>query len=154
MILDANPVHTAPCQDWEALLAHIPLTLHTGLYRDETGRRCRWHVPALHGLESWGDLRTFDHRIALQQQPLITRLYAGRSPLEVLGAVAGEVDLVEARSPAARPAQRAGLFSGPTSYPDVTRSRSRSTTVTSTSPERDATPCKSGTAADAGRVAA
>lgn len=99
LVLDVNPVYTDPSRDWAQLLATPDLTLHWGLYRDETARHCRWHVPALHALESWGDLRAYDGSVALQQ-PLIRPLYGGRSAHQVLAALDGN-DLPDMRSPLA-----------------------------------------------------
>jgi molybdopterin-containing oxidoreductase family iron-sulfur binding subunit len=79
LILGGNPVYTAPA-DFELgeLLAKVPQRFHFGLYADETSRRCAWHLPAAHYLESWGDARAFDGTASLVQ-PLIEPLYQGRT---------------------------------------------------------------------------
>ncbi len=85
IILDGNPAYDAPGDlDFRTALRNVPFSLHLGLVQDETARLCRWHVPALHALEAWGDGRTASGQVALQQ-PLITPLYAGRSPFTILG---------------------------------------------------------------------
>ncbi len=101
IVCATNPVYTAPADlGFAAALAGVPLRIHHGLYRDETASACHWHVPAAHPLESWGDLRSFDGTIALQQ-PCIAPLYAGKTAHELLAAVAGDItssahDLVRA----------------------------------------------------------
>ena len=62
--------------------------VHLGLYRDETGTACQWHVPAAHFLEAWGDVRGHDGTASIQQ-PLIESLRGGRSAIELLAAIVG-----------------------------------------------------------------
>jgi molybdopterin-containing oxidoreductase family iron-sulfur binding subunit len=84
LILGANPVYDAPVTlQFEHALRRAPLTLRLGLYRDETAEKCTWCLPESHFLETWGDGRTLDGIITLQQ-PLIEPLYQTRSALEVL----------------------------------------------------------------------
>jgi molybdopterin-containing oxidoreductase family iron-sulfur binding subunit len=86
LILDANPVYTAPADlDFAALLGRVRHRLHLSPYFDETSALCQWHVPQAHELESWGDIRAFDGTVTIQQ-PLIRPLYQGRSVHEVLAA--------------------------------------------------------------------
>ena len=90
VIIGANPVYTAPADiDFAAALRRVPFSLHHGLYVDETAARCDWHVPAAHALESWGDVRTVDGTITLQQ-PCIAPLYDGKTELQVLAALRGD----------------------------------------------------------------
>ncbi|HLS19813.1 MAG TPA: 4Fe-4S dicluster domain-containing protein [Paracoccaceae bacterium] len=90
LLLETNPVYTAPGDlDVEEALAEVPLSIHLGLYRDETGMLCNWHLPAAHVLESWGDARAFDGT-ASPIQPLIRPLYNGRTPAELLAALLGQ----------------------------------------------------------------
>ncbi|HRC87268.1 MAG TPA: TAT-variant-translocated molybdopterin oxidoreductase, partial [Thermoanaerobaculia bacterium] len=71
LILGGNPVFDAPSElgFGEALLKVVN-SVHLSLYKDETSERCRWHIPAVHYLESWGDSRAFDGTIS-PIQPLI-----------------------------------------------------------------------------------
>jgi molybdopterin-containing oxidoreductase family iron-sulfur binding subunit len=91
MILEANPVYTAPPELGfrEALdaLARRPgsLVAHAGQHDDETAERCQWHLPLAHPLEAWSDLRAADGTVSLVQ-PLIAPLYDGRSAHELLAA--------------------------------------------------------------------
>ncbi|HXS52424.1 MAG TPA: 4Fe-4S dicluster domain-containing protein [Usitatibacter sp.] len=101
VILGANPVYDAPADlHFARSLARAPLTLHHGLYEDETAVRCTWHVPAAHFLEDWSDARAFDGTASLVQ-PLIAPLHGGISRHEILALLAGTTgsarDLVRAR---------------------------------------------------------
>ena len=92
LILGANPVYDAPADlDFAGAMADakIPLRIHLGLHDDETAEVCHWHVPAAHCLESWGDLRTFDGSVTIQQ-PLIAPLYQGKSAHELISVLLGE----------------------------------------------------------------
>jgi MoCo/4Fe-4S cofactor protein with predicted Tat translocation signal len=101
LILGGNPVYDAPADvDFAGALKAVDETLHLSLYDDETSRRCSWHLPRAHALESWGDGRAWDGTWTCQQ-PLIEPLYGGRTPIEVLAMLLGEVpvkgyDLVRA----------------------------------------------------------
>jgi len=86
VVLDANPAYAAPADLKVAeALDKVPLRIHHGLYLDETAERCHWHLPASHGLESWGDLRAADGTVSIVQ-PLIAPLYNTLSEIEVLAA--------------------------------------------------------------------
>ena len=77
LILGGNPVYDAPADfDFGPALLNVKLRLHSGLYYDESGELCQWHVPATHYLESWGDARAYDGTIGIIQ-PLIAPLYEG-----------------------------------------------------------------------------
>jgi MoCo/4Fe-4S cofactor protein with predicted Tat translocation signal len=84
LILGGNPVYDAPIDfDFGPALLNVKLRIHSGLYYDETGELCHWHVPATHYLESWGDARAYDGTVGIIQ-PLIAPLYAGcRSAYEI-----------------------------------------------------------------------
>jgi molybdopterin-containing oxidoreductase family iron-sulfur binding subunit len=90
VVVGANPVYTAPVDlEFASALRSVPFKVHHGLYYDETARRCDWHIPAAHPLESWGDARAYDGTASLQQ-PGIAPLYGSRSVHELLAALAGE----------------------------------------------------------------
>jgi Fe-S-cluster-containing dehydrogenase component len=86
LILGGNPVYDAPVDfDFGPALLSVKLRIHSGLYYDETGELCHWHVPTAHYLESWGDARAYDGTIGIIQ-PLIAPLYQGcHSPYEITG---------------------------------------------------------------------
>jgi MoCo/4Fe-4S cofactor protein with predicted Tat translocation signal len=86
VVLGSNPAYAAPADLKIAeALDRVPLRIHHGLYLDETAERCHWHLPASHGLESWGDLRAADGTVSIVQ-PLIAPLYNTLSAIEVLAA--------------------------------------------------------------------
>ena len=89
LCLGTNPVYALPADlGFAEALARVPVSIHTGLYRDETGQRATWHLPATHYLEAWGDVRAYDGTRSVVQ-PLISPLYdAAHSDVEVLNALA------------------------------------------------------------------
>jgi molybdopterin-containing oxidoreductase family iron-sulfur binding subunit len=90
MLLGVNPVFDAPADlSFAAALEKVGLRVHHGLYEDETGRLCDWHVPAAHFLESWSDARASDGTISIVQ-PLIAPLHGGRDVHELVNAVLGK----------------------------------------------------------------
>ena len=89
IILGGNPVYTAPgALDFAAALAKVPFRVHLSEYDDETSFRCDWHVPGLHYLESWSDVRAFDGTVTIVQ-PLIEPLYGGRSVHDMVEVLRG-----------------------------------------------------------------
>ena len=95
IILGANPAYTAPAElDFAKRMVatgpnkqeKVPLRVHLGMYNDETGVLCHWHIPESHYLEAWGDVRAYDGTASIIQ-PLIAPLYESRSPYEVVGAL-------------------------------------------------------------------
>ena len=101
LILENNPARTAPANvPFVAELAKLStthdtdarprnLTVHLGLYADETAFNCQWHVPAQHALEAWSDIRAFDGTASIVQ-PQIAPLFDGRSPIDLLNALLGQ----------------------------------------------------------------
>jgi MoCo/4Fe-4S cofactor protein with predicted Tat translocation signal len=90
LILGGNPAYDAPADlAFAERLRTVRTSVHLSLYLDETSRRCSWHVPQAHDLESWGDARGWDGTYGVVQ-PLIEPLYGGRTAIEVLGAILGE----------------------------------------------------------------
>ena len=90
VILGGNPVYDAPVDlGFAAALSQVSLSIHHGLYRDETALRVGWHIPLAHPLERWGDARASDGHATILQ-PLIEPLYGGHSPHRLLSALAGE----------------------------------------------------------------
>jgi molybdopterin-containing oxidoreductase family iron-sulfur binding subunit len=86
-ILGGNPAYSTPADfDFAGALANIKRGIYLGTDFNETAGLCSWHVPQAHYLESWGDGRSFDGTISLQQ-PLIEPLYGGKTAIEILGAM-------------------------------------------------------------------
>ncbi len=90
VILDGNPVVTAPADvDFRAAFDREIVTIHLADQQDATSKRCTWHLPRAHYLESWGDTLAVDGSL-LAIQPLIEPLHGGRSELEMLALLAGD----------------------------------------------------------------
>lgn len=90
LILGGNPAYDAPGDlEFARLLSRVPMTLHLGDERDETSLACKWHLPARHTLESWGDLRAFDGTAGLCQ-PATVPLVEATTAEEVLALLADE----------------------------------------------------------------
>ena len=89
VILGGNPVYDAPADlAFREALARAPLTLHHGLYFDETAAACAWHVPQTHYLEHWSDARAYDGTAGIVQ-PLIAPLNGALSRHELMALLAG-----------------------------------------------------------------
>ncbi|MFI5387182.1 MAG: 4Fe-4S dicluster domain-containing protein, partial [Fimbriimonadales bacterium] len=89
LIIGGNPVYNAPVDlQFDRALANCPMTIHHGLYQDETSEKCTWHLPLSHFLEQWGDVRAYDGTVSLIQ-PLIAPLFEGRSAHQLIGMLAG-----------------------------------------------------------------
>jgi molybdopterin-containing oxidoreductase family iron-sulfur binding subunit len=87
LILGGNPVYTAPANlGFADAMQKVALRAHLGLYHDETGSLCHWHIPEAHFLESWSDVRADDGTVTIIQ-PLIAPLYGGRTAHEVVAAL-------------------------------------------------------------------
>ncbi|HVV92308.1 MAG TPA: 4Fe-4S dicluster domain-containing protein [Hyphomicrobiales bacterium] len=89
VILDANPVYDAPADlGFAAALRRVPLVVHAGPYRDETGAAASWHLPLSHAFESWSDLLAPDGTASIVQ-PLIRPLHDSRGLHEILAMLGG-----------------------------------------------------------------
>jgi molybdopterin-containing oxidoreductase family iron-sulfur binding subunit len=90
VMLGGNPVYEVPADiDFVAALGQAAMSIHLASHDDETSEHCTWHLPMAHELESWGDQRSIDGTLAIQQ-PLIAPLRGGRNAIELLGMLAGE----------------------------------------------------------------
>jgi MoCo/4Fe-4S cofactor protein with predicted Tat translocation signal len=74
--------------DWVDLQKRVPDVVRLGHYEDATSALSRWHVPAAHYLEAWGDARTSEGAY-LAIQPMILPLFDGMSEIELMNAVLG-----------------------------------------------------------------
>jgi molybdopterin-containing oxidoreductase family iron-sulfur binding subunit len=84
LIMGGNPVYSTPVDvNFAEAMTDVPLRVYYGTHDDETAELSHWHVPQSHFLESWGDVRAFDGTVSIVQ-PLISPLYATRSPHEML----------------------------------------------------------------------
>jgi MoCo/4Fe-4S cofactor protein with predicted Tat translocation signal len=92
VVLGGNPVFDAPADlDFAAAMAKVPHSIALGHNVDETSSKAKWHIPRAHYLESWGDARAVGGTLSVVQ-PLILPLFGGRTPVEVLGLMAGGED--------------------------------------------------------------
>jgi molybdopterin-containing oxidoreductase family iron-sulfur binding subunit len=92
LILGGNPVYNAPADlAFGEALKRVEMSIHLSGYRDETSRRCTWHLPCAHFLEAWGDGRSYDGTYSVIQ-PMIAPLRNGRSPIEVLSMFLSSTD--------------------------------------------------------------
>ncbi|QQE13129.1 TAT-variant-translocated molybdopterin oxidoreductase [Planctomycetota bacterium] len=90
VIIGGNPVFDAPADvDFGGGLAKVKNSVHLTTYLNETSVKCGWQLPRAGYLESWGDGRTWDGGVSLQQ-PLILPLFDGKSPIELMAILAGE----------------------------------------------------------------
>jgi molybdopterin-containing oxidoreductase family iron-sulfur binding subunit len=90
LILGGNPVFDAPADfKFADKLAKVPTSIHLSHGVDETASKCAWHLPRAHELETWGDARSLDGTVSIQQ-PLIAPLFGGRSDIEILALLVGE----------------------------------------------------------------
>ncbi|QDT38231.1 TAT-variant-translocated molybdopterin oxidoreductase [Stratiformator vulcanicus] len=91
LILGGNPVYDAPADlKFGEAMGKAGRSIRLGEYRDETSMQATWHIPATHEFEQWGDGRSYDGTITLQQ-PLIEPLHGGRSQIEFLAELLPEL---------------------------------------------------------------
>lgn len=89
-ICDSNPVYSSPGDvPFTDALERVRLKVHFGLYNDETGVKCDWHLPMAHFLESWSDVRAHDGTISIIQ-PMIAPLFGGHSIHEFIEDIQGK----------------------------------------------------------------
>lgn len=98
-ILGGDPVYNAPralvqdrtttqLLDWADLQKKVPDVVRVGYHEDATSALSKWHVPAAHFLESWGDALT-SRGGYLSIQPMILPLFGGMSDIEMMNSVLG-----------------------------------------------------------------
>ena len=87
VIADANPVYDLPDDlHFAEAVGKVVHSIHLGLYDDETGTLCQWHLPGKHYLEAWGDILALDGTPSLIQ-PLIEPLYEDAASIQELFSV-------------------------------------------------------------------
>ena len=90
VVMGGNPVYEAPAElGMAAALQGVETLIHHGQMADETGKLAGWHLPAAHFLEAWGDWRSSQGQVGLQQ-PLVAPLFDSRSELELLSVILGK----------------------------------------------------------------
>ncbi|HSN27750.1 MAG TPA: 4Fe-4S dicluster domain-containing protein, partial [Kofleriaceae bacterium] len=88
IVLDCDPVYTAPHDAIGPALGRANLSVHVGAYRDATAEACTAHVPLAHELETWTDTRAYDGTLSIGQPTLRPRFDVA-SVIDVLAALAG-----------------------------------------------------------------
>jgi molybdopterin-containing oxidoreductase family iron-sulfur binding subunit len=87
-----NPVYAAPAGvDLGAALSKVPNAIYLAAREDETSRRASWVLAASHPFESWGDGRSRDGTVALQQ-PLTAPLRESACAVDLLAAFLDQGD--------------------------------------------------------------
>ncbi|WP_081823582.1 TAT-variant-translocated molybdopterin oxidoreductase [Pseudacidobacterium ailaaui] len=93
VILDANPVYTAPADlKFEEAITRAGTIVHLGSHVNETAVLAHWHINSAHYLESWSDARAYDGTVSIVQ-PLIDPLYGGHTAHEIVQAMLDNPDL-------------------------------------------------------------
>lgn len=88
-ILGGNPCYDMPADfNFTQALSKVETSIHLSLYRDETSKKCHWHVPQSHQFEHWSDGSTLDGVVSIGQ-PLIEPLYDSFSSIEFLSLLLG-----------------------------------------------------------------
>ena len=89
-VLGGNPAYNAPADlDFSNLLKKVSQPVHLGLFEDETAKLCRWHVPAAHYLEAWGDVQAYRRNLlgrATDDSPTLEWDKRARNPRSACGA--------------------------------------------------------------------
>ncbi|NJP04168.1 MAG: TAT-variant-translocated molybdopterin oxidoreductase [Chloroflexaceae bacterium] len=92
VIVGSNPVFTAPVDlDFGGALERVNLSIHLGVFPDETAQVCTWHIPEAYYLEAWSDARAYDGTATIMQ-PLILPLFGGRSAHELVALLGEQVE--------------------------------------------------------------
>lgn len=92
LMLGGNPAYDAPADlNFLDALKTVKFRAHVGLYSNETGAWCHWHVPEAHYLESWSDARAYDGTLSIVQ-PLIAPIYQGKTFHDVLNVLNDKAD--------------------------------------------------------------
>jgi MoCo/4Fe-4S cofactor protein with predicted Tat translocation signal len=90
VLLNANPIYNAPADlNFSDAFNRANTVVHLGSHYDETGQLSHWHLPAVHYLESWSDVKAYDGTVSIVQ-PMIDPLYGGHSPHHVFQALLDE----------------------------------------------------------------
>jgi molybdopterin-containing oxidoreductase family iron-sulfur binding subunit len=93
IVLNANPIYNAPADlTFASAFEKAKMTVHLGSHVDETGQNAQWHIPAVHFLESWSDVRAYDETVSIIQ-PMIDPLYGGKTAHHVFQALLEEPGL-------------------------------------------------------------
>ena len=94
LILGGNPAYDAPADlAFADKLAKLESSVHLTEYRNETARLCDWQLPKAHYLEAWGDGRSWDGTLSVQQPlilPIARKGAESKSSAELIAMLLGE----------------------------------------------------------------
>lgn len=91
VFLGTNPLYWYP--QWKKLTASVKTKITLSQFENETQKESTFVIPESHLLESWGDLKSPDGRVSIQQ-PLIRPMNATLSKIEVLNLILGKEEKV------------------------------------------------------------
>ena len=84
IILDSNPVYTAPADlKFADALNKVGKLVHLGSHVDESSKTADWHINSAHYLEAWSDARAYDGSVTIIQ-PMIDPLYGGKTAHDII----------------------------------------------------------------------
>jgi molybdopterin-containing oxidoreductase family iron-sulfur binding subunit len=90
LILGGNPVYDAPVDlKFDQAMMKAKNRIHLAHNDNATSRKCSWHLPRAHYLESWGDAKAWDNT-RLSVQPLIAPLFDAKTATEVMSLILEE----------------------------------------------------------------
>ncbi|MEZ6190237.1 MAG: TAT-variant-translocated molybdopterin oxidoreductase [Phycisphaerales bacterium] len=94
LILGGNAAYDAPADlDFAGKLAKLESAVHLTEYSNETSKLCSWQLPRANYLECWGDGRSWDGTLSVQQPlilPIARKGSESKSPIELIAAMLGE----------------------------------------------------------------
>ena len=116
VMFGGNPVYDMPANfKFADVLANVATTTHVSLYRDETSKKCNWHVAQSHSFEHWCDGASPDGLVAIGQ-PLINPIFNTTSHIELMSVMIGEnassKDIVQATQSFSNDDLHAGYIKG------------------------------------------
>ena len=116
VMFGGNPVYDMPANfKFADALANVATTTHVSLYRDETSKKCNWHVAQSHSFEHWCDGASPDGLVAIGQ-PLINPIFNTTSHIELMSVMIGEnassKDIVQATQSFSNDDLHAGYIKG------------------------------------------
>ncbi|MBC8370803.1 MAG: TAT-variant-translocated molybdopterin oxidoreductase [Planctomycetes bacterium] len=89
VMFGGNPVYDMPANfKFADALAKVETSTHVSMYRDETSKKCDWHVAQSHTFEHWCDGAAVDGLVSIGQ-PLINPIFNTISNIELMSAMMG-----------------------------------------------------------------
>jgi molybdopterin-containing oxidoreductase family iron-sulfur binding subunit len=89
VMFGGNPVYDMPANfKFADALAKVETSTHVSMYRDETSKKCSWHIAQSHSFEHWCDGASVDGLVSIGQ-PLINPIFNTISNIELMSAMIG-----------------------------------------------------------------